>query len=425
MINRKIAPEIQGIIEPQFGPVLKIENEWDIPFYVVKGGAQEVIKLEFIFDAGTRLHPNIVVSSLANSMLPEGTSRHNASEIAEWIDRHGAFLETDIEKDYATASLFTLNKFFADTLQLFSEVVFDASFPENEFDIMRKSRFQRFKVNMEKVSFLASRKFSELMFGASSYGYIADESDYQSLTRQDSRDFYQQHYREGNVQIYLCGNVTDADIELVKKLLSNMNRSNSTTHPTFAYEKGKYNAENYYIEKPGSLQSAIRIGRPLFTRNHPDYYGMKILNVVLGGYFGSRLMKNIREDKGYTYGIGSGIGTYEHDGFFYIATEVGADVTNQALDEIYKEINMLCQERIANDELNLVRQYMIGNMLKSFDGPFEQMERFRTIQLMHSADDFYERYFDTIHNITSDQLLQLAQQYFKKSDLTELVVGVK
>ena len=152
---------------------------------------------------------------------------------------------------------------------------------------------------------------------------------------------------------------------------------------------------------------------------------MKVLTTILGGYFGSRLMSNIREDKGYTYGIGAGTSALKEAGFFYISTEVGADVCTAALTEIYKEIRLLQQELVSTEELRLVRNYLLGNLLKSFDGPFERMDRFKGTHLYGLELNFFHRYTEAIRNITPLEIQRLAQVWLQKDDLIELVVGKK
>ena len=181
----------------------------------------------------------------------------------------------------------------------------------------------------------------------------------------------------------------------------------------------------YYEEKKDALQSAIRIGKRLFTKPHPDYPAMLVLNTILGGYFGSRLMSNIREDKGYTYGIGSAIVSFSHAGYFTISTEVGAEVTKDAVKEIYFELKKLQTEKISDSELALVRNYMLGTFIRSIDGPFALADRFKGIHFSGLNYDYYDRYIETIRTISSEKLIELANKYWKKEEMIELVVGRK
>jgi len=146
---------------------------------------------------------------------------------------------------------------------------------------------------------------------------------------------------------------------------------------------------------------------------------------VFGGYFGSRLMANIREDKGYTYGIGSAMVSFRHAGYFTISTEVGAEVTKDAIKEIYFELNKLQTEKISENELSLIRNYMLGTFLRSIDGPFALADRFKGIYFNGLNYDYYERYVETIKSITPKQLQDLANKYLKKDEMIELVVGKK
>jgi zinc protease len=424
-IDRSIAPKIETIARASMSPVLEIENKLGLPIFVIKGSAQDILKLEFIFDAGVKRHENAVIPSFANTMLNEGTTRHNAKEIADAIDKYGAFIETDVDRDFATVSLFTLGKFFKDTLPWMLEMIFDAAFPQEEFEILRKSRIQRYQVNMEKVGFIAGKKIMELIFPYTPYQGSFELDDYTNLDNKSVLEFYRNHYKNKGLKICLSGNVTDEVLHLLKTELESFKRDFASDEKPMLFTEFKFNAQQCFIEKPKALQSAIRIGRPLFTKSHEDYFGMNVLNKILGGYFGSRLMRNIREDKGYTYGIGSGIASLQHSGYFYISTEVGAGVTIDALNEIYKEIDILQQHIVPEEELELVKQYMLGTMLKSFDGPLEQMERFKSIYLFGAGSDYYERYFDAIRNMDTKTILQLAQKYLNKSDLTELVVGIR
>jgi len=217
--------------------------------------------------------------------------------------------------------------------------------------------------------------------------------------------------------------VTDVTLKLIEKHFAGM-KPEGKREKTSA-EKINIRSGIHYIEKKDALQSAIRLGKILFTKNHPDYPAMLVLNTVFGGYFGSRLMANIREDKGYTYGIGSAMVSFSHAGYFTISTEVGADVTKDAVKEIYFELNKIQTEKISESELALVRNYMLGTFLRSIDGPFALADRFKGIYFSGLDYDYYERYVETIRTVSSEKLMELANSYWKKEEMIELVVGKK
>jgi predicted Zn-dependent peptidase len=179
------------------------------------------------------------------------------------------------------------------------------------------------------------------------------------------------------------------------------------------------------IDKPDAIQSAIRMGARSITRSHADFPGLQVLNCVLGGYFGSRLMANIREDKGYTYGIGSAVVALKDAGYLFIATEVGTEVCSSALEEIEKEINLLQTEPVEEEELNLVRNYMLGSMLGSLENAFSHADKFKNVYFSGLSYAYYENYINTVKNITAEELKKMANTYLQTADFTKVIVGKK
>jgi predicted Zn-dependent peptidase len=272
---------------------------------------------------------------------------------------------------------------------------------------------------------IARKKFAELLFGNEHpYGHNVTEDDFDRLKREESFNFYKKNYTATGAVVIASGNVTDTTLQLIQKHYGNLpgavQEEPLPARPAPIAQRGEF-----LVEKQDALQSAIRIGKMLFTKSHPDYTGMLVLNTVFGGYFGSRLMSNIREDKGYTYGIGSAVVSFTHAGYFTISTEVGAEVTRDAIKEIYSELEKLQTELISESELSLVRNYMLGTFLRSIDGPFALADRFKGIYFHGLGYDYYERYMETIQTITPAELRNLANKYLKKEEMIELVVGRK
>jgi zinc protease len=188
---------------------------------------------------------------------------------------------------------------------------------------------------------------------------------------------------------------------------------------------GDQKASEHFLEKEEALQSAIRIGRRTINRSHADFPGLQVLNTILGGYFGSRLMANIREDKGYTYGIGSASVSLKNAGYFFIASEVGAEVCSKAIDEIDKEIEILKTQPVPDDELVLVRNYMLGSLLGSLENAFSHADKFKNIFFYGLGYDYYERYIQTVKDISAERIMELANKYFNAGDFERVIVGKK
>jgi zinc protease len=227
-----------------------------------------------------------------------------------------------------------------------------------------------------------------------------------------------------NCSIVISGLVKEETLQLLNQLFGDgWNNDKPTPKKEIEFTTTKQRV--HLIEKADAVQSAIRIGRVLFNRTHPDYFGMQVLNAVLGGYFGSRLMNNIREDKGYTYGIGSAVASLQQGGYFFIATEVGVDVCASAIQEIYFELKKLREELIPIEELDLVKNYLLGTFVRSVDGAFAMSEKFNSILEYGLGYDYFDAYLHTIRTISPERLQHLAITYLQEKDLIELVVGKK
>ena len=240
-----------------------------------------------------------------------------------------------------------------------------------------------------------------------------------------AKTFHRSHYVSNHCTIIVAGNANVDVIQLLNKVLGKADwmKGNGASIATVNFQPSSQKIN--YIEKEGAIQSAIRIGKPMFSKTHADYPAMQVLNTLLGGYFGSRLMKNIREDKGFTYGIGSAVVSMMQGGYFFISSEVGADVCSKAIDEIYKEIEILKTEPVPADELQMVKNYMLGSFLKSIDGAFNLADRWKGIMFYNLGYDYYDRFINTVKTISSEELMKLANKYFQKESLYELVVGKK
>lgn len=423
VLDRKIAPEFKQVEQIEFLEVKNQNLSNGIKLNFINGGSQNIIKVDFIFNAGILQQKKPLVASTTNALIKEGTTSYTAYEIAEGIDNYGAFLEVENSFDSATVTLYTLNKYLSEVLPYVKEVICSPSLNQKEFNIYKNNALERFKVNLEKVSFVARKEFAQLIFGkTSSYGSNVNIDDYSNLTLSDIQEFHKKNYQLNNCKILVSGKVDKDIISEINSFFGNEPISvHSNTDKTILTKPN--NEANIHIDKEGALQSAIRIGRLIPNKLHPDHHKLQVFNTILGGYFGSRLMTNIREDKGYTYGIGSGIISLQDYGYFFISTEVGADVTKDALTEIYKEIELLRTEEVSKEELDLVKNYMLGQFLKSCDGAFNMASLFESVDSFGLDYSFYDDYIKTIKTITPKTIKELGVKYFSKNDLKEVVVG--
>lgn len=426
VIDRKISPAFKTVekIEMIRASEKSLKNK--IPVYSIHAGTQELIKIEFLFSAGMYQQKMPLQAATVNAMMEEGTSKMNAAQIADAVDYYGAFFEVGVSQDSASVVLYTLNKHLKATLPVVEDVIKNASFPQHELETHLTNKKQKFHVNNQKVANVARKRFSELIFGEKHpYGINVKESDFDAINRSHLNDFYKTFYRANSCKIILAGKINEDVYTLLDEhfggndWLAQNNLSRAGIAVVSATDREQL------IYKEDALQSAIRIGKIMFNKTHPDFQKMQILNTVFGGYFGSRLMSNIREDKGYTYGIGSGIASLQHSGYFFISTEVGVDVCKNAINEIYFEMDRLRTELIAADELQLVKNYLLGTFLRSVDGPFAMADRFKGIMEYGLSYDYFDNYIATIKNVSASELRDLATTYLDKNSMIELVVGKK
>ncbi len=425
MINRTIAPPIYLTDGINFPKPSCIELPNGSKLLIINEGDVEVCRLDIMFNAGSRYQQRKLVAMGTMSLMAEGTASKSSQEISEYFDFWGSFIGISADKDFAKATAYSLTKYLPQTLQMLEEVVKQPSFPEAELDVWRRRGKQSLTVEMDKTSTLARMEFFKTIFGAEHpYGAYAVPSDYDGLSRIDMVNYHKSHIGSQGATIILSGKLSDVEINAVTKHFgetiwggSNVNRSNSLSD-------AELGSKQVFVPKQGALQSAIRMGRELFNRSHPDYPDLAVANTILGGYFGSRLMKNIREEKGYTYGIGSYLLTFRDSGAFVISTEVGAGYTQQTLYEIRNELNRLISEPVPEDELDRVRSYLLGEALRSLNGPFAIADNIMSLHNFNNLDyDFYNRLMTSIRTITPQRFMEVAAKWLSPDLLVECVAG--
>lgn len=428
-MNRKASPAIRrsGKIDIDLPGRQMLDNE--IPVYVVCSGIQAVTKLEFSFPYSSRgfqeLFPNPLVPRFSAEMLTEGTQSYTSEQIADTLDYYSAEIEKDTDRDKINISISCLNRHLEKILPLLREIIYYPSFPAENLKLLTDIKRQQFILNNEKVNFVAKHNFMRLIYGdGHEYGRTTEAEHFEGLSTEELFRFHSRYFNTTNGAFIIVSGNPEANI------VTQLNKYFGTFIQQESHKEGNkerkavvVSPSNEYIEKKTAVQSAVRIGRVMFNYSHPCYYDFKILNSILGGYFGSRLMTNIREDKGYTYGIGSNLISLRSSGYFFISSQIGVEVCDLAIDEIYKEMERLQQEQVTPEELELVRNYMFGNFLRSIDGPFAYADMCR-ILIEHKLDrEYFQRYMERIENITAAEIMETAQKYLNTSDMSRIVVG--
>ena len=253
------------------------------------------------------------------------------------------------------------------------------------------------------------------------YGYNSLPDTYAALRREDLVRHFENRYHSGNCQLLLSGGLRANSLDLLNRHLGQTIPRGVRTPAQISTRDTR--PEQLWIDRPGTVQTAIRIGGRFHSKQHPDYHAFYILNTVLGGYFGSRLMTNIREDKGYTYNIFSTVDSFHHAGCFYIGTEVGNEFTRATIEEIYREIDRLRETLVPPEEMKMLRNYLLGSWLSTIDGAFNVASIVRTLVVEDLSFDDFDRSVARIRQISAEELRELARQYLRREDLWEVIVG--
>ena len=413
----KIKP-IQQVQLPEID-VHKLSN--GIPVYAISGSTQDVLKLEIVIDAGRPFEKIRTASRTISRLLKEGTSNRTGEEIATQLEYYGATFNTSSDIDSCRVSLYCLSQYFEIVIDIVVDVVSKAIFPDVELDLFKSNMKQRLEIDLMKNDVVAYRALTESLYGEDHpYGYNSTIDNYNSLTRDQLISEYKAMYGCNRCTMFLSGKVTSKTISTLDKAFGNYTKPSS--RKILSYDNTVPPVEQIRLESKNPYQSALRYGRRMFNKKHEDYAGVSVLSTLLGGYFGSRLMSNIREDKGYTYNIYAGMDAMVHDGYFYISTEVGKEYLEDTMVQIKHELEVLKTELVPLEELTMVKNYMAGNYLSMLDGPLKSSRIIRNVISSDMKLDTFEKIITKTLTITSEELLVLANKYLNLSDMTEVVV---
>jgi zinc protease len=423
MLERKVAPPIKDAVEFELKlkPYEKYVLKNGVEVYAVNAGAEDVLSVEAVFYAGNWFEDQNLVAASTNFLLKNGTRTKNAFQINEHFEYYGSYLNRACYNETATLTLHCLTRHLGELLPVIKELLTDSVFPEEEIATYKQNMKQRLKVNLKKSDFVATRLIDAYLYGEEHpYGRYTRHEDFDKVHREHLASFFQQYYREGKLVLFVAGKLPANLFPLLEAHFGDLaNGSQALTDiPTRPAAEKKYRVTN----DPKGVQGAIRMGIPFPNRHHPDFIKALVLNNLLGGFFGSRLMSNIREDKGYTYGIYSYLENHIHQSAWVISTEAGRDVCEAAITEVYKEMDRLRNEPVGKDELLLVQNYMMGSILGDLDGPFQIINRWKNIILNGLDESYFYNQIDTIKKSRPADLQEMAAKYLIPENFYELVV---
>lgn len=411
MLDRKQAPEAYmlddlALTKPQIN---QLKNKLEL--HCLADDTNPVIKLDCVFPYG-KIHETVKgQASICAKILTEGTKSYHSEEFQNTLDHYGAHVDVSADYDHFTVTLLCLKDHVTVLLPLLKSIITEPLLDIEDFEKIKVQQIQKIRVNDKKNALIATKLLRNKLLKGSAYSVVLEEKDLITLQIEDVIAFFEK-LSNTQPQLIIAGDVSDKVLDLLDSTLGLLTFQNESQ--ALKTELNSDYKEEVF-QKPGSVQASIRIGAISIPKSDPDYFDLSITNEIFGGYFGSRLMKNIREDKGYTYGIYSTIINYKYVDYHIIGADVKLDFVDDAVAEIFKEMKIMQTELVSEEELETVKNYMLGKLAGHLDTIFSQADNYKS-KLFDGVDfqQYFDDYVNAIKNITSERILEISQKHFSK-----------
>jgi zinc protease len=364
-------------------------------------------------------------ASMTADLLTKGTGSRKATEIVEQIEYYGASLGSGAGWDSCSVGVSLLSKHLEPVAEVLADIVRNATFPEDELERLRRQRLASILQRKANPSSLAYDQFCAAVYGDHAYAFPSDgtEASVSAMQRESLADCHAQRFVPGNCFIVAVGDVSPEKILRMAETLFGDWRTppafEQPIPPTVVSQAGRV----IVVDRPNAVQSSIIVGHAGLSRSDPDFIPVSVMNTLFGGYFGSRLNLNLREDKGYTYGAHSRFDARMQEGPFTASAEVRNDVTEFAVEEILKEIIRMRDETVSEKELTTVRNYITGNFPIQIETPVQVAQRIITMELYGLEKSYYNTYNSRVLSVTADDVRRVAGSRLHPDRMTIVAAG--
>jgi predicted Zn-dependent peptidase len=364
------------------------------------------------------------LADLTGDMLQEGTATRTASQIAQDVAKMGGALSVNVGEDRTEISGDVLSESGPAMVALVADVALHPKFPESELARLKGDRERQLSIALSQPQPLAQQKFRAVLYGDHPYGRLfPTEAMLQSYTIADVRGFYEKNYGAARAHLYVVGRFDDAGVEAaIRKAFSGWKAG---TPPDLSQPAPHSERAVYIVDRPGAVQSTINLGMPVIDPSKPDWDTLFLMNVLLGGSFGSRITSNIREQKGYTYSPNSQLSNRYRDAYWVEAADVTTNVTGPAIKEILGEIDRLQAEPPSDKELKGFQNYRAGVFILQNSSRGGIIGQLGFVDLNHLPADYLNGYVARIYAVTPQQVQEAAKKYLQDDKATIVVVGDK
>lgn len=420
----KVPPVINPVIVDEMALPVETVMPNGVSLYTLAGGGKDIVRIELLFKGGYAVQDKPLQATFTNRMLREGAGEMNSDEISQKLDYYGAWIETYSSQNCNHIVLYCLRKHSFPLVELLEDVVKRPTFPDANLDVVRCNGKAHFEVNSKRVDMVAQRHFENALWGdGHPLAHIVDTSDYDDIVRADLVNYYNKVYSSCNLSVFLSGDVDSAVTECVTSIFGSCEWGEGGKIDKPFVEKPCSSPGRRDIHIDGIVQCAVKLGFMAMDVSNPDFHKFRFLTVLLGGYFGSRLMSNIREENGYTYHISAEVDAYGKRNAFMITSETANEYVGSCIKEIYKELESLCCDSITDSEVEHVRNYILGEMCRECEGITAKSEVFVNAWLSGESFASVNEYLEVVKTISADELNRVAKEWFNPEKMIEIVVG--
>lgn len=385
-------------------------------------GEQPVCRITVRWDVGLCESDSQEALVLMYKMLREGTNNHTGDEISNILEFNGAWMNQSVDSHSGSVSLYTLNSRFDDVFPVFMDIITSANFPENAVSSIGERCAATLELQQAKVAWQSSRLDTERIFGKGHPLSVRQSpTKFRQISSSCLKDLFNLSILSIPPTVYVAGKTKDILDKIIAYFERFVYTPNTFIHNIIPAKPENAKLASIYIND--SLQSAINLSIPTIRRDNPEYINLRLATIGLGGYFGSRLMKNIREDKGWTYGIQGNLLGYKEIGVVNISTQTDNKYVDPVIAEILKEIERLKTDPLTEDEIRSLRQYALSGLASILDSPFSVIEHFISIDSNGSSPSYFEQQLDAIKSLSAETICNVAQKYMPTENALISIAG--
>jgi len=366
------------------------------------------------------------LASITASMMSEGTKTRDGEALSNALQLLGTSVSTSVSGESGSMNFVSTSGKFGQTLDILADMLLNPTFPADALERLRAQRLVALTQAKAQPGAIAGRVFPRTLYGSTHpYGRVATEESIKAVTRDDIVTLHATYFQPGHALITVVGDVTASTVKpVIEKALAAWPKAG--TRPTFSYPAlpERQKTTIFLVDRPGAAQSTVAIGHPGPPRSTPDYYAMQVMNTMLGGMFQSRLNANIREEKGYSYGVSSSFAFGKGPGAFRTGGDIVGGKTDAALVEFMKELRGILGARpVTDEELQTAKDSLVQRLPGTFASVGAINGAITTLWSQGLPDDYYQQYGKAIAAVTKDDVLRVAKKYIDIDRLAIVIVG--